>query len=114
MLDSWAPSQRPDTDEDVEVIVVGYGQHSSQLDELVSLHNILGYSSDSVTVQWIVANVDGFDSQERAFQLITQAAGRAGRGEKRGRAIIQAYNTDAYAIEGLNQNHLLPHYWRYR
>lgn len=40
----------------------------------------------------------GFDSQERAFQLITQAAGRAGRGEKRGRAIIQAYNTDSYAV----------------
>lgn len=48
----------------------------------------------------------GYDSQERAFQLITQAAGRAGRGEKRGRAIIQAYNTDAYAIEcGVKQDY---------
>ncbi|MCK5757985.1 MAG: primosomal protein N' [Clostridiales bacterium] len=48
----------------------------------------------------------GFDSQERAFQLITQAAGRAGRGEKRGRAIIQAYNTDAYAIDcGVKQDY---------
>lgn len=40
----------------------------------------------------------GYDSQERAFQLITQASGRAGRGEKPGRAVIQAYNTDSYAI----------------
>ena len=48
----------------------------------------------------------GYNSQERAFQLITQAAGRAGRGEKRGRAIIQAYNTDAYAIEfGVRQDY---------
>ena len=48
----------------------------------------------------------GFDSQERAFQLITQAAGRAGRGEKRGRAIIQAYNTDAYAVKcGVSQDY---------
>ncbi len=48
----------------------------------------------------------GFDSQERAFQLITQAAGRAGRGEKRGRAIIQAYNTDAYAVKsGVRQDY---------
>ncbi len=48
----------------------------------------------------------GFDSQERAFQLITQAAGRAGRGEKHGRAIVQAYNTDAYAIDcGVRQDY---------
>lgn len=36
---------------------------------------------------------------ERTFQLITQATGRAGRGEKSGRAVIQAYNTDDYAIQ---------------
>jgi primosomal protein N' (replication factor Y) len=48
----------------------------------------------------------GYDSQERAFQLITQAAGRAGRGEKPGRAVIQAYNTDAYAVRfGVKQDY---------
>ena len=39
-----------------------------------------------------------YDSGERAFQLITQVCGRAGRGEIPGRVIIQAYNLDSYAL----------------
>jgi len=39
-----------------------------------------------------------FRASERAFSLITQAAGRAGRGEHAGEVYIQAYNTDDYAI----------------
>jgi primosomal protein N' (replication factor Y) len=39
-----------------------------------------------------------FRSAERTFQLLTQAAGRAGRGEGRGRVIIQTYLPDHYAI----------------
>ena len=35
---------------------------------------------------------------ERTFQLLTQAAGRAGRGEKQGLALIQTYQPDHYAI----------------
>jgi len=72
MLDSWAPSLRPDTDENIEVIVVGYGQQSPQLDELVSLHNTLGYTSSSVTVQWIVSNVDGYDPAEKIRNYIKE------------------------------------------
>ena len=35
---------------------------------------------------------------ERTFQLVTQAVGRAGRGTKRGCAVIQTYQPDHYAI----------------
>ncbi|MCL2865777.1 MAG: primosomal protein N' [Lachnospiraceae bacterium] len=35
---------------------------------------------------------------ERTFQLLTQAVGRAGRGEKKGDAIVQTYSPDHYAI----------------
>jgi primosomal protein N' len=42
--------------------------------------------------------ISDFRASERTFALITQAAGRAGRGETAGEVIIQAYNTDDYAI----------------
>jgi len=45
-------------------------------------------------------------AEERAFQLITQAVGRAGRGAKKGRAIIQAFDVDNHAITyGISQDY---------
>ena len=46
-----------------------------------------------------------YRASERTFQLITQASGRAGRGEKPGRVVLQAYNIDDYAIQtAMNQD----------
>jgi primosomal protein N' (replication factor Y) len=43
-------------------------------------------------------NLPDFRSAERTFQLITQAAGRAGRGELGGEVVIQTMNANHYAI----------------
>ncbi|MDR2295578.1 MAG: primosomal protein N', partial [Clostridiales Family XIII bacterium] len=43
-------------------------------------------------------NIPDFRSAERSFQLITQAAGRAGRGGETGRVVIQSYKPEHYAI----------------
>ena len=40
-----------------------------------------------------------YESNENAYQLITQSSGRAGRSDLKGRAIIQAYNVDSPLME---------------
>lgn len=47
----------------------------------------------------ISLNIPDFRSAERTFQLITQAAGRAGRGDGKGRVILQTYTPDNYAVK---------------
>jgi len=42
--------------------------------------------------------LDDYRATERTFQLVTQVVGRAGRAQKKGRAIIQTYNPDHPAL----------------
>lgn len=48
--------------------------------------------------------LDDFRSQERTYGMLTQVAGRAGRGEKAGRAIIQTYTPESTVIQSALQS----------
>ena len=43
-------------------------------------------------------NIPDYRSSERTFQLVTQVAGRAGRGEEQGEVIVQTYSPENYAL----------------
>ncbi len=45
-----------------------------------------------------------FRAGEKTFQLVYQAAGRAGRGEKKGEVFIQTYNNEHYVIDKILSN----------
>ena len=51
-----------------------------------------------------------FRSGEKTFQLIYQAAGRAGRGEKKGEVVIQSYNSENQIIQHASNLDLKTYY----
>ena len=58
-----------------------------------------GLDFENVTFVGVIAPdlslyIDDFRAGERTFSLLTQVVGRAGRGEKQGRAVIQTYTPD--------------------
>jgi primosomal protein N' (replication factor Y) len=61
-------------------------------------HDIPNVTLVGVVLADIGLSVPDFRSAERSFQLLTQAAGRAGRGAVPGRVIVQTLNPDHYAI----------------
>ena len=64
---------------------------------------VKGHDFENVTLVGIVAadlslNSPEYDASERTYQLITQAAGRSGRGDRPGAVVIQSYDPSHYAI----------------
>lgn len=77
---------------------------AKEADVLVGTQMIVkGHDFPDVTLVGVLSadlslSVGDYHSSERTFQLLTQAAGRAGRGEKPGEVVIQTYQPEHYAI----------------
>jgi primosomal protein N' (replication factor Y) len=71
-----------------------------------------GHDFPNVTLVGVIAadsllNSGDYKSTERTFQLLTQVAGRAGRGSIPGRVVVQTYNTENFSIEcAKNQDYI--------
>ena len=98
---------RMDTDttrrkDDYEQILSGFANREADI--LIGTQMIVkGHDFPHVTLVGVLAadmslHVSDYHAAERTFQLLTQAAGRAGRGERPGEVVIQTYDPEHYSI----------------
>ncbi|MEG0961256.1 MAG: primosomal protein N' [Lachnospiraceae bacterium] len=89
---------------------------NQEADILIGTQMIVkGHDFPNVTLVGILAAdlslyVSDYHAQERTFQLITQAAGRAGRGKLQGEVVIQTYSPDNYCIQMAQQQNYKEFY----
>lgn len=89
---------------------------NKEIDILIGTQMIAkGLDNPNVTLVGVISadstfNLPDFRSAERGFQLLTQVAGRAGRGEYSGRVLFQTYNPDFYALDSAREQDYLRFY----
>ncbi|MBV9216202.1 MAG: primosomal protein N' [Acidobacteria bacterium] len=87
---------------ELDQVLLDFAAH--RIDMLVGTQMIAkGHDFPNVTLVGVVGvdiglGLPDLRSAERTFQLITQVAGRSGRGEKPGRVLIQTYYPEHYAL----------------
>ena len=80
-----------------------------EIDILIGTQMIAkGLDNPNVTLVGVISadstfNLPDFRAAERGFQLLTQVAGRAGRGKYKGQVLFQTYNPDFYALDSAKE-----------
>lgn len=90
-----------------------YSFKNNEADILIGTQMVAkGLDFKNVTLVGVLAadtslNLPDFRASEKTFQLVTQVSGRAGRGYKKGRVIIQTYTPEHYSlIHASNQDYI--------
>lgn len=97
-MDSDTTSRRGDT----ERILAKLDRR--EIDILIGTQMITkGHDFPEITLVGVLAadaslNIPDFRASERTFQILTQVSGRGGRGDQRGRVVVQTFNPGHYAI----------------
>lgn len=87
-----------------------------EIDILIGTQMIAkGLDNPNVTLVGVISadasfNLPDFRASERGFQLLTQVAGRSGRGAFSGSVIFQTYNPDFYALESAKAQNYMDFY----